>query len=607
MATIKKINVSNVFMSAVAPSNPLMGAVWYDTENKLYKEYNGSAWVNLVRADLVSVSTTLPDGTTSVKSLPDYVAQVDSQILAIASALDSIETDYAKTADVNSAIATAKGEAIEAAGLAADGKITTALGSYSTTTAMNQAIATAKSEAISEAGTAADGKISAALAAYDTTTVSEGKIAAAKSEAIAAAKTETEGQVSAAKSELTGAIATAKSEAIAAAKTETESQISALGIADYAKTADVNSAISTAKSELQGKIDEKVATSGYEAKVASLEAGIAGNATGVTEAKAAAAQALVDAKAYTDGEVDKLEASIAAIKTFSVQVVDELPETGEEKVIYLVPAEDGSDNKAEYLWVNGGWELIGTTHVSLAGYATESYVDGKASAAESAAIAAAKTETEGQVSAAKAEIKLVTDALDGRVAANEGAISGINTTLESVATKSEVATAKSEAISEAGSAADTKISTALASYDTTAVSEGKIATAKSEAIAAAKSETEGQIAALEISTYAKKTEVEAVDAKADANAQAIATKADKVAKYSMTSQSVEANASFTLEAGKHYIFKSATSVNVIDVAVNGTEVYCEVVSGSDLITSVSDTLVAVVSEACTVIIEDIAL
>ena len=604
MATIKKIHVSNVFMSEVAPANPLLGSVWYDTVNKLYKEYNGSAWVNVVRADLISVSTTLPDGTTSVKDLPAYVAQVDAQISSIANALDSLDSKFATDTEV----ATAKAEAISEAGSAADSKISTALQSYSTTTAMKQAIATAKSEAIADAGTAADGKISAALADYDTTTVSEGKIATAKSEAIAAAKTETEGQVSAAKSELTGAIATAKGEAIAAAKTETESQIEALGIADYAKTADVNSAIATAKSELQGKIDEKVATSVYEAKVSSLEQSIAGNATGVTEAKAAAAQALVDAKAYTDGEVDKLEASIAAIKTFSVQVVDALPESGKEKVIYLVPVADSTE-KEEYIWLpdDGKFELIGTTQVSLDGYATEEYADGVAATAKSEAIAAAKTETEGQVSAAKAEIKVVTDALDGRVTANEGAISGINTTLESVATKSEVATAKSEAISEAGSAADTKISTALADYDTTTVSEGKIATAKSEAIAAAKTETESQIAALGIADYAKKSEVEAVDAKADANAQAIATKADKVAKYSMTSQSVEANGSITLEAGKHYIVKSATSMNVIDVAVNGTEVYVEVVSGVDIVSSVSDALVATMSENCTVIVEAISL
>jgi hypothetical protein len=75
----------------------------------------------------------------------------------------------------------------------------------------------------------------------------------------------------------------------------------------------------------------------------------------------------------------------------------------------------------------------------------------------------------------------------------------------------------------------------------------------------------------------------------------------------MTSQSVEANGSITLEAGKHYIVKSATSMNVIDVAVNGTEVYVEVVSGVDIVTSVSDALVATMAETCTVIVEAISL
>ena len=51
--------------------------------------------------------------------------------------------DYTKTADMNSAIATAKSEAITEAGTAADGKISTALADYSTTEQMNSAIAAA--------------------------------------------------------------------------------------------------------------------------------------------------------------------------------------------------------------------------------------------------------------------------------------------------------------------------------------------------------------------------------------------------------------------------------------------------------------------------------
>lgn len=82
---------------------------------------------------------------------------------------------------------------------------------------------------------------------------------------------------------------------------------------------------------------------------------------------------LAKAKNYTDGEIDKLESLIAAIKTFSVKVVDELPETGEEKVIYLVPATNTEDKNVsdEYLYIKNEdtgkweWEQIGTTDINL--------------------------------------------------------------------------------------------------------------------------------------------------------------------------------------------------------------------------------------------------
>lgn len=76
---------------------------------------------------------------------------------------------------------------------------------------------------------------------------------------------------------------------------------------------------------------------------------------------------------YTREEVTAL---IAAIKTYTVSVVSELPSTGAEKVIYLVVKKDGLDGDAhsEYLWVNGKFEFIGTTAVDLTGYAKEDWV-----------------------------------------------------------------------------------------------------------------------------------------------------------------------------------------------------------------------------------------
>lgn len=60
---------------------------------------------------------------------------------------------------------------------------------------------------------------------------------------------------------------------------------------------------------------------------------------------------------------------VLALPTFTYKVVNELPETGEENIIYLVPkAGEGNDVHDEYIWVNSAYELIGTTAVDLSGY-----------------------------------------------------------------------------------------------------------------------------------------------------------------------------------------------------------------------------------------------
>ena len=60
----------------------------------------------------------------------------------------------------------------------------------------------------------------------------------------------------------------------------------------------------------------------------------------------------------------------------NVEVVESLPEAGVANKIYLV-AKEGEEGNVhnEYLWINGKWELIGDTAVSLAGYATEDFVN----------------------------------------------------------------------------------------------------------------------------------------------------------------------------------------------------------------------------------------
>lgn len=65
-----------------------------------------------------------------------------------------------------------------------------------------------------------------------------------------------------------------------------------------------------------------------------------------------------------------VKSALADITGFSGEIVESLPETGEDNVIYLVPktSAKGNDVHNEYMWINGAFELIGTTAVDLSGY-----------------------------------------------------------------------------------------------------------------------------------------------------------------------------------------------------------------------------------------------
>ncbi|MDO5849327.1 MAG: hypothetical protein Q4P18_07315 [Methanobrevibacter sp.] len=80
-------------------------------------------------------------------------------------------------------------------------------------------------------------------------------------------------------------------------------------------------------------------------------------------------------KTYLKDEVDSKISQIASAK-LSRLVVEELPSTGENNIIYLVPNESGDDPYTEYLYDENGWNIIGSTQVDLSDYYRESEVDG---------------------------------------------------------------------------------------------------------------------------------------------------------------------------------------------------------------------------------------
>lgn len=68
-------------------------------------------------------------------------------------------------------------------------------------------------------------------------------------------------------------------------------------------------------------------------------------------------------------EIAKLKQEVAGLSSLSFEIIDELPAVGKEGVIYLVPNGGEAPNlRDEYVWVNGAFEVIGSTQVDLTGY-----------------------------------------------------------------------------------------------------------------------------------------------------------------------------------------------------------------------------------------------
>lgn len=87
-----------------------------------------------------------------------------------------------------------------------------------------------------------------------------------------------------------------------------------------------------------------------------------------TELPSALSQLANDTNFKTETEIQEMIANSSKLKK---EVTTSLPSTGKDDVIYLVKDTNGKDNNnyLEYLWINGKWELIGSTQVDLSGYA----------------------------------------------------------------------------------------------------------------------------------------------------------------------------------------------------------------------------------------------
>lgn len=87
---------------------------------------------------------------------------------------------------------------------------------------------------------------------------------------------------------------------------------------------------------------------------------------------------------YTAAQVAEMINDISVGGGAHLKVVDELPETGLEQIIYLVPNGKTGDNvKDEYIWIDNKWEVIGSTSIDLTDYYTKNEVNNKISELDS--------------------------------------------------------------------------------------------------------------------------------------------------------------------------------------------------------------------------------
>lgn len=79
---------------------------------------------------------------------------------------------------------------------------------------------------------------------------------------------------------------------------------------------------------------------------------------------------------YTKNEINT---TIGNLATIQVQVVEDLPQTGDGNVIYLKAktAPEEGNGYDEYLWNGTAFEKIGDTSINLSDYATTEYVEGQ--------------------------------------------------------------------------------------------------------------------------------------------------------------------------------------------------------------------------------------
>lgn len=149
----------------------------------------------------------------------------------------------------------------------------------------------------------------------------------------------------------------------------------------------VNSTLSTEISTVSTNLSSKISQIETTAIPNAIKAAIVDNLDTEDSNKALSA---------TQGKV--LKTMISNLANLRIEVLNELPSTGETNVIYLVKkAGTNPDVHDEYVYVEGNWEKIGNTEVNLSNYYTKDQVYTKSETYSQEEVGTLITEIEGKI------------------------------------------------------------------------------------------------------------------------------------------------------------------------------------------------------------------
>lgn len=109
-------------------------------------------------------------------------------------------------------------------------------------------------------------------------------------------------------------------------------------------------------------------------------------------------EATATAAASSKAVYDYVRNALADITSFSARIVEELPEAGETNILYLIakdPTGESGNVYDEYLYINGNFELVGTTAMDLSDYVLASDMHALTNSEISAIYAEAKAAVNG--------------------------------------------------------------------------------------------------------------------------------------------------------------------------------------------------------------------